>query len=274
MSLNFNQSAFSITDNSIIDIDYPQPLLSSFQGAFLFTGSPKSAFDQTRLGKTLTQRGTPIWKGTELAVECAKLNDFVTNIPETLNQTVITIARHTQDLTPNENAFVLSCFDNDTTNEARGSQISIQGVTASDLLRTNLTTNAQLNATPTTTVDVTIAMDGVTGLNADRPRYRYTAMQIDATNNRFKGWNSNGYNVADPLVWTFNNTQAGASRNLANRRLGANWIIGGSPDADAAITSSAQVLYCAFYDAALTEAQLKAEYLVLKSTLALHGITI
>jgi hypothetical protein len=255
-------------------MEFPTPPHSSLEGAFLFTGSHLSAFDQTDTGKTLTQRGTPIWKWTEFGVECTKLNDFVTNITEKLNYTVLVVGRQTQDLTPNESSLVLSCYDNDITTAPKGSQITIQGTVGNDQLRTTLLTNAQLNATPSQTQDVNSVMDVVTGITADRPRYRCIAMQIDATANRFKGWHSNGYNTADPLVWVFNNLQSGASRNLANRRLGGNWIIGGSSDADVAATGSAQVLYCAFYNVLLTEAELKAEYIALKTVLGLHGITI
>lgn len=274
MGITIHQSVYAQDDSSRVLMKFPKPALPSLEGAFLFTGSPLSAFDQTGSGKTLTPRGTPIFKGTEFGIECTKLNDFVTNITEKLDYTVITVGRHTQDLTPNENAFVLSCFDDDTVDEPRGSVISIQGVTASNLLRTNLVTNAQINATPTTTQLVSVSMDAVTGLDADRPRYRLSAMQADSAANRFRGWHSNGYDPNTPLTWTFDNSQAGASRNLANRRLGGNWIIGGTPDGSSAITSSAQVVYAAFYAGLLTEAQLKAEYLCIKEVLGLHGITV
>jgi hypothetical protein len=271
--------ASTIIKNTNLRVDNPElpmnpvysPLipLANNRMTCIFRGGDPSIIDMRGL-QTITKVGSPSFTPNQWGVVVDGANYLQTSLEETDDFTVISIARQVQDATLNEEAFI---FGNQvssatvvppTTGGAQGIKIAIQGVTGTNLLRTNITIASRRNSdaayfTTNATVDVED--------NPDSPRYRTNAVCFNATTRNLRAYEFEGYDPLTELTPTTNTTyndRTFVGTTDQTRLKGGAFRIGASP-IQTTLTPNVQVLAIMAFDIQLTAAQVKDQVVLLRN---------
>jgi hypothetical protein len=270
-----------ITKNSNIRIDNPAfPLSPDFSPliplentlmACVFRNGIETLVDMTKK-HTITAVGTPTFRANEWGVVLDGANYLQTSLPYNPTFSFITVARQVQDATLNEEAFIIGNQVGASTTtgleagSARGIKIALQGVTGSNLLRTNITIASRRNSDAAyLATNATVDIED----NSDSPRYRTNAVCFHGTNRNITAYEFEGFNPASDLTATTNTTyndRTFVGSDAQTALVGGNMRIGSSP-IQTTTTPNIQVLAVYAYDIQLTAAQVKDQVVRLRDQL-------